>query len=160
MRLGWWLTASVLLAVSNAGCATIVKGGKTTLEVHSPTPNAEITIKSFSGPEVYSGPSPAKVVVAKDQQYTVEVKADGYKPRKQAVTKSVSGWMFGNVIWVIPILWGVGIAVDAMSGALWTLDPETQTLALAKAPPTPPPAPAPPVEPPPPTPEPDQTSGY
>lgn len=143
-RFAWWLTASMSLAVASSGCATIVKGGKTTLEVQSPTPNAEVSIKSFSGPEVYNGPAPAKVVVAKDQQYTVEVKADGYKPRKQVVTKSISGWMFGNVVWILPPLWAVGIAVDAMSGALWTLEPETQTLALVKSPENPPPPPPPP----------------
>lgn len=143
MRMGILLLA---LALGTGGCATIVKGGRAELVVNSPTPDAEVSIKAFSGPEVYAGPAPAKVKVSKSDQYTVIVSAPGYKTQRQVVSKSVSGWMFGNLIWVIPILWGVGIAVDAMSGALWSLDPDEMTIRLVPAPAAAPPAPLPPTE--------------
>jgi len=134
------LGCALLLAATNSGCATIVKGGRTDLVVESPTPGAEVSIKAFSGPEVYAGPSPARVKVNKSDQYTVTVTAPGHKPQKQVVSKSISGWMFGNVVWIIPILWGVGIAIDAASGALWSLDPEDITIRLVEEPKSPQPA--------------------
>src|SRR5262245_54619962 len=108
-------------ALGLGGCATIVKGGRQDVTIQSPTPDAEVSIKSFKGREIFSGPLPAKVRLHREDQYTLTVTAPGHKEQKTTITKSMSGWAFGNLIWVLPILWGVGIAVDAASGALWTL---------------------------------------
>lgn len=132
------------LALVSMGCATIIKGGRQDVTVSSSTPNAEVSIKSFNGNEVYNGP-PSKVRLQREYGYTVVVTARGFKERKMTITKSLSGWAFGNLIWVIPILWGVGIAVDAASGALWSLDPDEIRVDLLPADPPPPPALAPPA---------------
>lgn len=132
------MLCALLAGTSSLGCATIVKGGRTTVTVTSPTPDAEIVVKSFKGPEVFRGPSPAVVTVHKEDQYAVEVSAPGYRLQRQVISKSISGWAFGNLIFILPPLWAVGIAVDAASGALWSLDPEELTMSLAKAPPLPP----------------------
>jgi hypothetical protein len=134
--------AILALALLSSGCATIVKGGRTDLEIASPTPGAEAVVKSFKGREVYAGPLPAKVRVQKSEQYVIIVTAKGFREQKLSVTQSLQGWTFGNLVLVIPVLWGVGVAVDAMSGALWTLDPETLSVRLV---PEPAPAPAAPV---------------
>lgn len=133
---------AVMLVVSclaTTGCATIVKGGRQNVTITSPTPNAEMSIRSFKGREVYSGPLPAKVRLQREDQYTVTITAPGHKEQKATITKSMSGWAFGNLIWIIPILWGVGIAVDAASGALWSLEPEDMAFRLVQIPPPPPP---------------------
>ena len=111
-----------------------------------PAEDAEVTIKSFRGPEVYVGP-PGKMKLARDDSYWVTVTAPGYRERKVTITKSVSGWMFGNLVWILPILWGVGIGVDAMSGGLWTLGDDEIDVALSRLPPEPT-LPAPPTTPP------------
>ncbi len=123
----------VALILATTGCASIVNGGNQRVTIQSPVPDAEIHVKSFKGREVYSGPSPARLKVARDDQYTVEVMAPGYKPQKQVISKSMSGWTFGNLIWILPPLWGVGLAVDAMSGGLWTLDPDDLVIGLVRA---------------------------
>lgn len=144
--------------MATTGCASIVNGGNQKIEVASPVPDAEIVVKSFKGREVYAGPSPASLKVSRDDQYTIEVTAPGYKSQKQVISKSMSGWVFGNLIWILPPLWGVGLAVDAMSGGLWTLDPDRLTIGLVRAPAqvTPPPA----IEPPVPGPAPEPAAGY
>ncbi len=137
MRRVWWLATSTWLVTSSAGCATIVNGGRQPVAVQSSTPGAEMVVKSFKGPEVYSGPV-GPLTLSRDDQYWVTVTAAGYKERKFTITKSMSGWAFGNLIMIIPILWGVGIAVDAFSGGLWTLAPDKHTIALTKSPEPPP----------------------
>lgn len=104
-------------------------GGHQDIVIKSPTPNAEMVVKSYKGQEIYSGPV-GSVSLQRDGQYTIVVTADGFKERKLTVSKSMTGWAFGNLIWILPIFWGVGIAVDAMSGGLWTLSPEEATIAL------------------------------
>jgi hypothetical protein len=130
--------AVVLLSVALMGCGTIIKGGTQEVVIRTPAPDAEIVVKSFKGRDVYQGP-PGIVKLAREDSYVVTVAAPGYRERKITITKSISGWMFANLIWVIPILWGVGIAVDAASGGLWTLgDSEVDVpLVRAPAPPTP-----------------------
>lgn len=128
-----------------ASCATIMKGSSTDVTITSPTPGAEVSIRSKrnSADEVYSGPAPAKTEVRKGEEYTVIVSAPGYKPRTFTLEKGFQGWTVGNLIWILPIFWGVGVAVDAMDGAMWTLSPEHIDAPLVAAP-APPPTPAPP----------------
>lgn len=131
----------VVSLVALTGCGTIIKGGKQDIEIRSPAPDAEVLVKSFKGRDVYQGP-PGKMSLAREDSYTVTVTAPGYRERKVTITKSMSGWAFGNLIWIIPILWGVGIAVDASSGALWTLGDSEIDVPLVRAPAPPPAAPA------------------
>jgi hypothetical protein len=146
---------AVVSLVALSGCGTIIKGGSQDIIIRSPAPDAEVTVKSFKGRDVYQGP-PGTVKLAREDSYTVTVTAPGYRERKVTITKSISGWMFGNLIWVLPIFWGIGVAVDASSGGLWTLGdseidvPLTRQPAAPAAPPRPPAVPpegAPQVEP-------------
>lgn len=140
------LAAVCLVALLNNGCATIVKGGHTYLTVTSPTPDAEVHIRSTKHGDVYEGPAPAKVEVSKKDEYLVTVTAPGHKDRKVSVTHGFQGWTVGNIILIIPVFWAVGIAVDAMSGAINTLDPTDLEIALVKAAqPAPTPAPSQPA---------------
>ena len=125
--------AALTLALAVSGCGTIIKGGKQDIEIRTPAPDAEVTVKSFKGRDVYQGP-PGRVQLAREDSYTVTVTAPGYRERKVTITKSMSGWVFGNLIWVIPILWGVGVAVDAASGGLWTLGDDEVDVPLVRGP--------------------------
>jgi hypothetical protein len=123
-------------AFALTGCGTIINGGHQEIAFASSTPGAEMSIQSFKGREVYNGPT-GTVRLARDEQYTVTIRAAGFRDRKLTITKSMSGWMFGNLALVLPILWGVGVAVDAASGGLWSLDAgETQVTLQPATPPT------------------------
>lgn len=137
-------TALIVAVLANTGCGTIIKGGKQDIEIRSPAPDAEVTVKSFKGRDVYQGP-PGRVSLAREDSYTVTVTAPGYRDRKVTITKSMSGWMFGNVVWILPIFWGIGVAVDAASGGLWTLGDSEVDVPLVRAPAAPAPSPTPPA---------------
>lgn len=113
---------AIALVVALTGCGTIIKGGRQDVVVTSATRDTEVIILSPKG-EAYRGP-PGKVTLARENAYTVKASAPGHKQRTVSISRSISGWMFGNVIWVLPIFWGVGIALDAASGGLWSLAPD------------------------------------
>jgi hypothetical protein len=133
---------AVVSLLALAGCGTVMNGGSQTLEIRSPTPGAEVTVKSFKGRDTYQGP-PGRVKLAREDSYTVTVSAPGHRERKVQIAKSMSGWMFGNLILIVPILWGVGVAVDASSGGLWTLGDDLDVPLLPVATPPAPAQPAP-----------------
>src|SRR5262249_15234233 len=56
----------------------------------------------------------------RDKDHTVTIELAGYEPYSATITKSVTGWVWGN------ILFGgiIGLAVDAISGGLYVLSPE------------------------------------
>ena len=60
----------------------------------------------------------------------MKVEFPGYQPFEATVTRSVSGWVAGN------ILFGglIGLSVDAISGGLYTLGPEQITATLTASP--------------------------
>ncbi len=138
--------AILILALTSTGCGTIMNGGKQTVDIRSNAYDAEVTVKSDKGPDAYQGPA-GKVQLARGEQYTVTVKAAGFRERKVRITHSTSGWMFGNVVWILPIFWGIGVAVDAMSGGLWTLGDDEVNIPLSREAPAPAPAPVSPPTP-------------
>jgi hypothetical protein len=49
----------------------------------------------------------------------VKLTLDGYQPFEATITRGTSGWVWGNIVFGGLI----GLAVDAMSGGLYTLSP-------------------------------------
>ncbi len=52
----------------------------------------------------------------------------GYQPFEATLTRSVSGWVWGNIV----IGGLIGLAVDSISGGLYSLAPEQITGVLNK----------------------------
>jgi hypothetical protein len=75
------------------------------------------------------GRTPVIAKLARGDNHVVRLELPGYQPFETTFTKSVSGWVWGN------ILFGglIGLAVDAISGGLYYLTPEQlqATLLLA-----------------------------
>lgn len=96
-------------------CASIMHG--TTQEVgfgSSPTA-AKVSV---NGKEL--GNTPIIEDLKRKNQYLVKIELEGYLPYETTITKKVSGWVWGNV------LFGglLGLAVDAITGGLYNLHPE------------------------------------
>ncbi|MBL8606072.1 MAG: hypothetical protein JNL38_02080 [Myxococcales bacterium] len=148
MKLARLLSALLSVSLSLAslplsGCATIFTGSKTTLSVSASPSDADVTVRDTSGAELYKGP-PTSVEVSKKRALTVHVEADGYETQTVGVGQSISGATFANILFVIPILIGVGVAVDAFSGALNSLSPTDIRVTLRPKHRTPKPTPTPP----------------
>jgi len=113
---------SVLVLVA-VGCASIMHGTRQEVGVTS-TP---------SGARVFDngtplGTTPAVVNLKRRHNHIVRVELDGYQPFEIALTRHVTGWIWGN------IFFGglVGFVIDAADGAIYQLEPENIVAALGK----------------------------
>ncbi len=125
------------------GCATVV-GDKTQLMAISSTPDkASIKIVDERGSDIYSGTTPASVVLQKSdgtyfggKEYAITVSKDGFDSQVIHVSHRVTGWyIFGNLMLGGLIGW---LVIDPFNGGMYTLKPESVNASLASNQQTPP----------------------
>lgn len=106
------LAFACLVATS---CGTIIHGTTQNIGISSNPSNAKVTIDSQA-----KGNTPLIADLKRDGDHIVKIELDGYKPFETTLTRNVTGWAWGN------ILFGglIGLAVDAISGGLYILTPE------------------------------------
>lgn len=107
------------------GCATIIHGGGTQkIGISSSPTGARVLVDNQP-----SGSTPVFADLDRGSEHIVTIDMDGYEKSQLTVTKSVSGWVWGNIL-----LGGlIGLAVDAISGGLYNLSPEQLNAELKKA---------------------------
>jgi len=66
------------------------------------------------------GVTPIFANLSRGDNHVVTIEMEGYSPVVMTVTRSVSGWVWGNIV----IGGLIGLAVDAASGGLYSLSPE------------------------------------
>lgn len=121
--------ASVLFALIIVGCATIIKGTNQDISIQSNPSNAKVIVKTIGGVEVWSGTTPASVKLSRKKEYVVTIQLSGYKDVNVQLDQRFEVWALGNLI-----CGGVlGIVVDAVSGAIWKLEPEQIMVTLSTA---------------------------
>lgn len=108
---------SLSLTVFLCSCATIMSG-----------PNQEFTFRTeptratvrLNGMDI--GKTPLTRNLDRSNSYEVEITMPGYKPYYLRLEKGFNGWYIGN------ILFGgiVGLIVDPLTGAIYTLTPEDE----------------------------------
>ena len=110
MRTIFTLTAALGLA----GCATIMHGTTQDIGLQSTPTNAKVTVDGLP-----MGSTPVVTKLSRKDNHIVKLTLDGYQPFEATITRGTSGWVWGNIVF------GglVGLAVDAMSGGLYTLNP-------------------------------------
>lgn len=121
------LVLSVMLVT---GCAYLVGGGdKQDVKVNSSPEGASIVIKNTGGVQMFSGTTPATVNLKRKYKYTVTVNLDGYKENTVMIDQTLNMMVLGNILCGgIP-----GGVVDALTGAMWTLEPEQIVVTLEMA---------------------------
>jgi len=105
----------ILTALTLIGCATIMHGTSQDIGITSQPIGATVTIDNMS-----YGQTPVIAKLSRKDNHTVNLDLKGYQPFAATITRSTSGWVWGN------ILFGglIGLAVDAISGGLYKLQPE------------------------------------
>jgi hypothetical protein len=108
-------SAAVLAVVLLSGCASIMHGTHQDVGISSTPTAATVTVDN-----VDVGKTPVIAHLARKDNHIVKINLDGYKPFEATMTRKTSGWVWGNIVF------GglVGLAVDAISGGLYTLTPE------------------------------------
>jgi hypothetical protein len=113
--------AAAILSLS--ACASIMHGTSQDVGISSSPTNANVTVDNG-----VKAQTPFVAKLSRKDNHIIRVAADGYAPADLTLTRSTSGWVWGNV------LFGglIGLAVDAMTGGLYNLSPEQLTATLAK----------------------------
>jgi hypothetical protein len=110
------LTASALVIILILqSCATIMHGSKQGVGISSNPSEAKVTVDGKK-----YGVTPVNVKLKRKDSHTVRLELAGYQPYETTLTKSVSGWVWGNIVFGgLP-----GLAIDAITGGLYKLSPE------------------------------------
>lgn len=106
------------------GCGTIMHGASQDIGFASTPTGATVTLDNKP-----LGVTPVIAKLSRKDNHIVHFAFEGYQPTDLTLTRSVSGWVWGNVVF------GglVGLAVDAISGGLYKLSPDQVTATLPKA---------------------------
>lgn len=112
------------------GCATIVSGTSDNISISSSPATAKFKITNIKyGAEVLSGYTPSVVNLSRKHEYRVSIELPGYRERTVPITQEFNGWFIAN-LFCGGILGG---AIDAVTGAMWSLEPTSISINMDKA---------------------------
>jgi hypothetical protein len=114
------LATSILLSA----CGAIMHGSSQQIGISSSPTSARVLING-----VESGVTPLVADLKRKGPHVIAVRADGYEPYEIALTRSVSGWVWGNLVFGGLI----GLVVDASTGGLYKLSPEQISAELSRS---------------------------
>lgn len=114
------LAGTILLA----GCASIMHGTSQGVGLSSSPTAAKVTVDNKP-----LGITPVVASLSRKNTHIVRFDMDGFLPYEATVTRKVSGWVWGNIVFGGLI----GLAVDAISGGLYELSPDQVSATLGKA---------------------------
>ncbi|MBX6331049.1 MAG: PEGA domain-containing protein [Gemmatimonadaceae bacterium] len=117
-------TATAALAAALlTGCASIIHGTTEDIGFSSSPTAAKVLIDGQA-----LGNTPLITKLSRKDNHIVRMELDGYQPFEATLTRSVSGWVWGNLVFgALP-----GLAIDAISGGLYKLTPEQVAAQMAK----------------------------
>ena len=107
--------SSATLIVLIIGCATIMHGTTQEIGISSSPTGASVIINNES-----RGNTPLVVELSRKKSHTIRIEMTNYEPFEITTTKSVSNWVWGNIVFGGLI----GLIVDASTGGLYKLSPE------------------------------------
>ncbi len=105
----------VFTAIMLTGCATVMNHGSQKVNISSLPIGAGVTIDS----KPY-GKTPVVAKLARGEHHQVVIELPGYKTYNLALTRKVSGWVWGNAI----IGGVIGVVIDVATGNMYKLTPE------------------------------------
>jgi hypothetical protein len=109
--------------VTLTACGSITHGGSQDIGISSSPTNADVSIDGLT-----KGHTPVIANLSRKDNHIVKLALPGYAPAELTLTRGVSGWVWGNLVFGGLI----GLGVDAISGGLYKLSPEQLSGELAK----------------------------
>lgn len=108
------ITISIILLFTQA-CGTIMQGTTQQVGISSNPSDASVTINGQA-----HGNTPMIIDLKRKDSHMVKIELDGYQPYETNLTRSTSGWVWGNIVFGGLI----GLVVDASAGGMYKLTPE------------------------------------
>ncbi len=109
------LTAAAVAALSLPACGTIIHGSNQEIAFSSTPAGAQVAVDG-----VVMGQTPVLLNLERKNHHSVRLTLDGYQPYGMTMSRSVDGWIAGNIVFGGLI----GLAVDAVTGAMYKLSPD------------------------------------
>lgn len=98
-------------------CASIINGSHQKMGISSNPSNAKIWVDG-----AFVGNTPTIVSMARKDNHYVHIELEGFEPFDATFSRSLNGWVFGNILLGFGCFFGV--AVDAISGGMYSLTPD------------------------------------
>lgn len=138
MKKGLLMVTAIGVLIIVCGCATIVSGGDQDIPIDTKPSGAKVRILDSHNMEVWSSSTPVTVTLEKGDgyfsgaSYILEIEKEGYQSRKISIRSSLNGgwYLAGNFLLGGWIGW---LIVDPLTGAMWTLKPDTVQVDLEKS---------------------------
>lgn len=112
----------VVLALAIGGCASIISGTRKGVIVSTEPSNAEVNIDGVLGK------SPVSMEIKRYGDHVAKATLEGYNECHYKFEKGFNGWFLGNIL-----LGGlIGMAIDGISGAVVTIDPDEIKMVLSQ----------------------------
>ncbi len=113
--------AAVLIIGLLAGCASIMHGKMQSVSISSTPEGATVTVDNRA-----VGTTPVSAELTRKDEHIVRISLEGYTTATIPLIRKTSGYVWGN------IFFGglIGLAVDAMNGAMYKLEPEQLAITL------------------------------
>src|SRR5688572_11017505 len=100
------ITAILLsgLTLFSSGCATIVGRSSYPVRIMSLPDQANVTITTEIGNQVFTGQTPTTAILKsstgyfKKASYLVTIKKEGYDDQTFPIQANLNGWYFGNIL--------------------------------------------------------------
>ncbi len=105
------------LLVLATGCATVLQGKHDQIGIASQPTGAEVIVDN----QVY-GKTPVTVELKRKDKHNITINVEGYEPYEFTITRKTNGFVFGNVLFGPFGL--IGLAVDAITGGMYSLKPD------------------------------------
>jgi len=119
----WKAFIMLALALHFASCATLFKGTTQEVNFNSSPQKARVLVNGSD-----MGETPVSLKLESNKNYTIEFRAEGYKPRAYSITNHVgAGWIIFDVFAGL-----VGVIIDAATGAWYSLDQKNVDAILEK----------------------------
>jgi hypothetical protein len=117
-----FITCGAFAGFAISGCATIIHGTRQDVSISSSPSGADVWVDNSQ-----VGQTPVIAHLSRKDSHIVKLVLPGYQPYETTITRSVSGWVWGN------IAFGglIGLGVDAISGGIYKLSPEQVSGELA-----------------------------
>src|SRR6266404_2478012 len=104
------MTVACGITLGVSGCATIIHGTRQDVGISSTPTGASVSIDNTE-----NGKTPLIAKLTRKDNHIVKIELAGYQTFEATLTRSVSGWVWGN------IAFGglIGLAVDGISGGIY-----------------------------------------
>jgi len=109
-------TYLILLLFLTSSCATIISGTTQEVTFNSEPQDVEVTV----GGKVL-GKTPLTIQLDKKGGQSVEFNLEGYKRQTRALTTSMDGWFWGNILLIYGVFFGS--TTDGVSGSIHEYSP-------------------------------------